>query len=134
MLSSLRYARSIFVAEPDAGHSYAASQWSFLAEPLDIFGPGLGWDPRLALDHDADFLDDLRVGQRSDITNVHSVRDCRQHPAHDFARACLGHVRNNTNVLGSRNLADHRLENANDLAFNKLAWRESGLERDVNLR
>ena len=45
-------------------------------------------------------------------------------PAHDFARACLGHVGNDTNALGSRNFADHGLDCLNDLVFNGLAWRE----------
>jgi hypothetical protein len=67
-------------------------------------------------DHDSDLLDDFRVSKRSDITNVHTVGDSGQHPAHDFARACLGHIRNDANLLGSRNLTDRRLEDANDLS------------------
>src|SRR5260221_2473242 len=109
-------------------------QTSFLAETLDVFGAGLGCHLRLALDHDADLLDDLRVGKGSDVANVHGVGDGGQHPAHDFARARLGHVGNDTNTLGPRDFADHSLDHANDLVFNGLAWREAGLERNVNLR
>jgi hypothetical protein len=55
--------------------SSATPQRSFLAKTLDVFGGGLGRHLRLALDHDADSLDYLGVGKRSDVANVHGIRD-----------------------------------------------------------
>ena len=46
---------------------------SFLTESPNVFGAGLGFHLGLALHYDADLLDDLRVGERSDIANAHSV-------------------------------------------------------------
>ncbi len=40
-----------------------------LAKSPDVFGAGLGCHLCLALDHDADLLDDLEVGKRSDVAN-----------------------------------------------------------------
>ena len=65
---------------------------------------------------DADLLDDLGVGERSNVANVHGVGDGGKHPAHDFARARLGHVGNDTNTLGPPDFADHSLDHVNDLS------------------
>src|SRR5271166_580610 len=53
-----------------------------LAKSPDVFGAGLGCHLCLALDHDADLLDDLGVGKRSDVANFHCVGDGGQHLAH----------------------------------------------------
>src|SRR5258708_30766370 len=113
--------------------SSATPQRSFLAKTLDVFGAGLGCHLRFALDHDADLLDDLGVGEGSDVANVHGVGDGGKHPAHDFARARLGHLGNDTITLRPRDFADPSLDRANDLVFNGLAWLKAGLERTVNL-
>src|SRR5260221_14381737 len=99
---------------------------------LDVFWAGLGCHLRFALDHDADLLDDLGVGERSNVANVHAVGDGGKHPAHDFARARLGHVGNDTNTLGPRDFADHSLDRANDLVLNRVAWLKAGLNCAVN--
>ena len=52
------------------------AQRSFLAKTLDVFGAGLGRHLRLALDHDADLLDYLGVGKRSDVANARE----KEHP------------------------------------------------------
>ena len=54
---------------------HATPQRSTLAKTLDVFGGVLGRHLRLALDHDADSLDYLGVGKRSDVANVHGIRD-----------------------------------------------------------
>src|SRR5208337_1899411 len=83
---------------------------SLLAESPEVFRGGLGCHLCLALDHDADLLDDLRVGKRSDVANFHGVGDGGQYPAHDFARARLGHVGDDANALGSRDFANRSLD------------------------
>ncbi len=83
---------------------------------------------------DADLLDDLGVGERSNVANVHGVGDGGKHPAHDFARARLRHVGNDTNTLGPRDFADHSLDHVNDLVFNGLVVTDKSFQLTRTIR
>src|SRR5262249_10142113 len=58
-------------ALPSPADSLTTSEASFLAEPPNVFGAGLRCHFRLALNNDADLLDDLGVGKRSDVANLY---------------------------------------------------------------
>ena len=83
---------------------------------------------------DADLPDDLGVGERTNVANVHGVGDGGKHAAHDFARARLGHVGIDTNTLGPRDFADHSLDHVNDLVFNGLVVTDKSFQLTQTIR
>src|SRR5882757_5792108 len=86
-----------------------------------------------ALDEFSDLLDDVGIGEGGDVASVHAVRNGGQDAAHDFAGAGLGHVRNDVDALGARDLADHGFDGGDDLVDDLLVGRQAGLDGDVDL-
>src|ERR1035437_3278237 len=88
-----------------------------LAERLDLlhfFGRELARNlpPRhlLGLNLVAYTVNDLRVRQRGDVSDIGEVGDPSDHPPHDLSGAGLRHVWDDPDVLRSRDLPDLRLD------------------------
>ena len=83
---------------------------AFVAEALDVFGAFFEGGDVAALDLFANLGDDVGIGEGGDVAGVHVVGNGGENAAHDFARAGLGHVRNNVDCLWARDFADHGLD------------------------
>src|SRR5258708_5171728 len=87
----------------------------------------------LALDLTAYALDDLGIGKRRDVSHIGKVGDRSKDPAHDLARAGLGHIRDDPAILRSRDLPDLRLNRPGHLLLNLLTRLDPGLQGNVHL-
>src|SRR6266446_1788108 len=76
---------------------------------------------------------DLRVRKRRNVSNISEVGDRSKDPAHDFARAGLGHIRDDPDILRSRDLPDLRLNRPGYLLLNVLTRVEPRLQCNVHL-
>src|SRR6266487_2508971 len=87
----------------------------------------------LVVDVVSDVVDDLGVRQRGYVPNVGEVGDAGDNPAHDLPGARLGHVRDDPDVLRSRDLPDLPLDRLEYLLLDVFARGEARLQRDVHL-
>ena len=82
-----------------------------LRQPLELFLAVLSW---LAKHHLTDLFDDLGIRQGGDVAGIPAVGDRGQHPAHDLARAGLGHVWYDPDSPRPGDLADLNLDRFDD--------------------
>ena len=75
----------------------------------------------------------LWIREGGDVARAREVRDAGDDAAHDLARASLGHVRHDPDVLRPGDLADQALDRGRDLLFDLLARLHARLERYVDL-
>src|SRR5260370_36520355 len=75
----------------------------------------------------------LWIGERGDVARAREVGDAGDDPAHDLARAGLGHVRVDPYVPGSGDLADQALDRGRDLVFDLLSRPQARLVRALDL-
>src|SRR5271169_5240544 len=82
---------------------------ALFAEALDVFRSFVQGDDVPALHQLPYLLDDVGIGQRSDIAGVHTIGDGSEDAPHDLARTSLGHVGHEVDSFRPRNLANHGL-------------------------
>src|SRR6266487_80879 len=87
----------------------------------------------LALDVTAYALYDLRVRKRRSVSNIGEVGASSKDPTHDLAGAGLGHIRDDPDMLRSRDLPDLSLNRLGHLLLNVLTRVEPRLECNVHL-
>src|SRR2546426_9775734 len=78
-------------------------------------------------------LYDLRVRKRRNVSNIGKVGGRSKDPAHDLARASLGHIRDDPDILRSRDLPDLSLNRLGHLLLHVLTRLEPRLQCNVHL-
>src|SRR3989442_3137648 len=76
---------------------------------------------------------DLRVRKRGNVSNIGEVGASSKDPTHDLARAGLGHIRDDPDILRSRDLPDLSLNRSGHLLLNVLTRVEPRLQCNVHL-
>src|SRR6266568_1085723 len=87
----------------------------------------------LALDVTEYALHDIRVCQRHHVSNISEVGDRSKDPAHDLARAGLGHIRDDPDMLRSGDLPDLNFNRPGHLLLDLLTRVKPRLQRNVHL-
>src|SRR3989442_5016870 len=122
------------------GHSFTLEWLLHTPKQLDLlnlllreFAWKLATCQLRALDIIAYALDDLRVGKRRYVSNIGEVGARSKNPTHDLARAGLGHIRNDPDILRSRDFPDLSLNRPGHLLLNVLTRVEHRLQCNVHL-
>src|SRR5947208_9286958 len=87
----------------------------------------------LALDVAAYAVYDLRIRKRRNVSNIGEIGGSGKDPAHDLARAGLGHIRDDPDILRSRDLPNLSLNRPGHLLLNVLTRLEPRLQCNVHL-
>src|SRR6266851_4544947 len=126
-------------SQPSCLYFFGPSLWqrqifglAFVAEALDVFGAFFEGSDVAALDLFANLGDDVGIGEGGDVARVHLVGDGGEDAAHDFARARLGHVRNDVDGFGPGDFADHGFDGVDDFVLDGFGGWHAGLQGDVD--
>src|SRR5262249_15070507 len=110
-----------------------AVRLSLFAKEFYVFRAFVEGNGFAALDEFANLLDDVRVGQGSNVAGVHAIGDSSEDAPHDFAGTRFGHVGYDMDFLGAGDLADHGFDDVVDLVNDLLIGRHAGFYGDVDL-